>query len=132
MSDDYSLAGMARHTDALLDEVRADLRRVSEDTTQLSAGRGIAVQGRVRATVGHRGYLTDLAIDHRWVAEVDNAALVKAVKEAVCNAVDDVHRQLERLALPTAEMGDLVEAFDTSLDGISTDLARAISRGVPT
>ena len=128
MSDNISNAGMAHHMDALLAEMRTTLRRLSDDVADPTAGRGIGARGLVSATVGPRGHLIDLAIDSNWMATVDSQTLVKAVKEAVGNAVDDLHQQIERLPPAAERMDEMVEALDRTLNEISNDLARAIGR----
>ncbi|MBE1487569.1 YbaB/EbfC family nucleoid-associated protein [Plantactinospora soyae] len=126
MPDSYSINGMATHMDALLAEMRTTLGRMTEETFRPTAGRGLAAHGRVRATVGDRGHLTELVIDGHWLSSVDNQTLVKAVKEAVCGAVDDVHEQIENLPPITEHLDEMVEVLDRTLDEISNDLARAV------
>jgi DNA-binding protein YbaB len=128
MVDDYTNAGMAHHMDAFVTEMRETMRTLSADATLSYVGRGAAAQGQVRATVGHRGHLTDLAIDDRWATEVDNQTLIQSVKEAVCRAVDDVHRQIGPLPPATKNLEEMVEAFDRSLNEISNGLARVLSQ----
>jgi hypothetical protein len=132
MSDNFSNAGMAHHMDAFLAEMRNVLHRLSDDATVPAAGRGIAAHGRVSATVGHRGYLTDLAIDGHWVTTVDNPTLVKAVKEAVCSAIDDVHRQIDTLPPVADQLDEMVEALDGTLNEISNGLSRVVGQSAST
>jgi hypothetical protein len=118
--------------DAFLAEMRNVLHRVSDDAIMPTAGRGIAAHGRVRATVGNRGHLTELLIDGHWVTTVDNQTLVKAVKEAVCSAIDDVHRQIDTLPPVADQLDEMVEALDGALNEISNGLSRILGQSAST
>jgi hypothetical protein len=128
VSDSYSNAGMAHHMHAFLAEMRNDLARPSGDATAKIEGRGLGAHGRVSATIGRRGHLTDLSIDGLWVTTVDNQTLVEAVKEAVCGAVDDVHDQLATLPPVADQMAEMVQALDATLNEISNSLARIVGQ----
>jgi hypothetical protein len=132
MAENYTNAGMVHHMDAFLSEMREVLDRLPAKAAVPNPGHGIAANGRVRATVGRRGYLTDLAIDRYWLLTVDHQTLVNAVKEAVRVAVDDVHGQIAELPPMTDQLGEMVEALDGSLDEISNDLSRVIGQGAAT
>ncbi|MDW5327507.1 hypothetical protein [Plantactinospora sp. KLBMP9567] len=126
MADSYSINGMANHMDALLTEMRTTLGQTTDEAFRPTAGRGLAAHGRVRAVVGDRGYLTDLVIDRDWAAGVDNQTLVRAVKEAVCKAVDNVHEQIQGLPPIADQLDEMVDALDQTLNQISNDLSRAV------
>jgi hypothetical protein len=133
MAENYTNAGMAHHMDAFLSEMREVLDRLPAEAAPAPApGHGIAANGRVRATVGHRGYLTDLAIDRHWALMVDHQTLINAVKEAVRIAVDDVHRQIDELPPMTDQLDEMVEALDSTLNEISNGLSRVIGQGSAT
>ena len=132
MAESYTNAGTAHHMDALLSEMREVLDRLPAEATAPTPGHGIAANGRVRATVGHRGYLTDLAIDRLWASTVDHQTMINAVKEAVRIAVDDVHGQIARLPPITDQLSEMLATLDGSLNEISNDLSRVIGQSSTT
>lgn len=130
-------------------ELRAVLDDVREQYARLKAGMGelqrslAALQvtaespdGLVRATVGPRGQLVDLYIDHRSYRTVDADELAFAIVATVREAVADTTEQVRKLVgdhlpadsdglafLPDGDFGRFLQRQDT--------VARTTATGLP-
>ena len=104
----------------------------SDGGTDSIAGRGVAADGLIHASVGMEGRITGLVVDPSLFQRADPTWLTAELAAAVNGAFDDLDHQMREHAgmfgSLTEDLDAITAGFERALGDVKDDIARAHER----